>query len=106
MTELAITHFGLTTWGTQTPWSEVHHIVLTNDPAIVVDGREIVPKTQTITFELVTGDFIEVTEGTPDRQPIVDQLPSCVELHVADLAEVLAAAHPTDVLLWSHETVT
>jgi len=105
MMELAITQHGIITWGTLTPWSEIQNIVLANDPAVIVDGLEIVPGSRKITFELVTGDFIEVAEGTPNWQAIIDQLPRCVGLRESGLAQILTTAQSADVLLWSQENI-
>lgn len=91
---------GVETYGTLTPWSEITSITLVREPAVAQNEITIAQSYRLILVELVTGEFIEIPDDSPNWNRIVEDLSKHRELWVADLDDVIAAGEPGETLLW------
>jgi len=91
---------GIVTFGILTPWSDVRSVVLAREPGVTVGGLTVAESYLQIIVELMNGDFLEIPEGSPSWDSVVDHLPIHRPLRVPDLPALLATDGVEDAVLW------
>lgn len=98
--EHRITADGIETFGVLTPWSGVRAIVLSREPAVTIGDVTVAAGYHQIVVELVSGDFLEIVEGSPSWQTVIEWLPIHRALLVEDVTALIASDAPGDTVLW------